>query len=245
MKADPEAQRRLLELQALDTALTQLAHKRRTLPEHAELEQLGKEVAALADEQSTAQAGVDDLDRDIDRIERDVEQVRTRANRDRARLDAGTGPARELEALQHELNTLTRRQRELEDVELDLMEKKEAAEAILDEVRARLATGRQRQTEVEQRRNAAIADLEKDVEFRRAGRQPLIADLPADLVKLYEQIREQSGIGAALLRAGRCEGCRLELAGSEKARFRSAAPDEVLRCEECRRILVRTAESGL
>jgi len=26
---------------------------------------------------------------------------------------------------------------------------------------------------------------------------------------------------------------------------RSAAPDEVVRCDECRRILVRTAESGL
>jgi hypothetical protein len=52
-------------------------------------------------------------------------------------------------------------------------------------------------------------------------------------------------VGAALLRGGRCGGCRLELSGSERARVKAAPPDEVMRCEECRRIMVRTAESGL
>jgi predicted nucleic acid-binding Zn-ribbon protein len=245
VKADPEAQRRLLDLQALDTGLAQLAHKRRSLPEHAELDRLNKEVSSLADERARAQVAVDDLDRDIERIDRDVEQVRARAARDQARLDKGTGPAKELEALQHELATLARRQRELEDVELDLMEKREAAEAVLTAAETRLASARERQGEVEQRRAEALAGIAKDEEFRRSGRVPLVADLPPDLIKLYEQIREQTGIGAALLRAGRCEGCHLELAGSEKARVRAAAPDEVLRCDDCRRILVRTAESGL
>jgi uncharacterized protein len=245
VKADPEAQRRLLELQALDTTLAQLAHRRRSLPEHAELDRLSREVAALTDERARAQVAVDDLDRDIDRMERDVDQVRVRAARDQARLDVGTGPARELEALQHELGTLARRQRELEDVELELMEKREEAAALLIDVEGHLATAREQQGEVEQRRAETLAAITKDEEFRRAGRAPLADDLPADLVKLYEQVREQTGVGAALLRGGRCEGCRLELSGSEKARVRAAPPDEVIRCDECRRILVRTAESGL
>jgi predicted nucleic acid-binding Zn-ribbon protein len=245
MNADPESQRRLLDLQALDTALAQLAHKRRTLPEHAELERLGTSVAALTDERAKAQVGVDDLDRDIERLERDVEQVRARADRDKARLDAGTGPAKQLEALQHEVETLARRQRDLEDAELELMEKREEAEAVLTDVSARLDKTRGQQSEVQQRRDELLTGIAKDEEFRRAGREPLAADLPADLVKLYEQIRENTGMGAALLRAGRCEGCRLELSGSEKARVRAAAPDEVIRCDECRRILVRTNESGL
>lgn len=245
MKADPEAQRRLLDLQALDTQLTQLAHKRRTLPEHAELDRLGKEVSALSDERVRAQVTVDDLDRDIERIERDVEQVRARAARDQSRLDAGTGPPRELEALQHELGTLARRQRELEDVELEFMEKREEAADTVAGVEKRLAAARTALDGVERRRADLLAEIAKEEEFRQAGRGPLAADLPPDLVKLYEQIRAQTGIGAALLRAGRCEGCHLDLAGGEKARLRAAAPDEVVRCEECRRILVRTNESGL
>lgn len=245
MKADPDAQRRLLELQAIDTALAQLAHRERNLPEHAELERLRRELAALEDERVRAQVAVDDIDRDIARLEKDIEQVRARADRDRARLDVGTGPAKELEALQHELATLTRRQGELEDAELELMEQREQAQARLDEIEGRLASGREEQAAVEERRQVALADLAKQQEEKRAARGPLTAELPADLLGLYEKIRESTGMGAALLRAGRCEGCRLELSGSEKARVRSAPPDEVVRCDECGRILVRTAESGL
>ncbi|TMM35862.1 MAG: hypothetical protein E6F99_17950 [Actinobacteria bacterium] len=246
MKADPDAQRRLLELQAIDTALAQLAHRRRTLPEHAELGRLAREIAVLDDARIKAQVTVDDLDRDIARLEKDTEQVRARAARDQARLDAGTGPAKELEALQHELGSLARRQSELEDAELELMEQRETAEATLTGAQSRLAAVRARQDAAQTARDEALRQIAQDEEFRSAGRRPLVADLPAELVALYERIREASGgVGAALLRAGRCEGCRLELSGVDRAALRAAPPDEVVRCEECRRILVRTAESGL
>jgi uncharacterized protein len=245
VKADPESQRRLLDLQAIDTSLAQLAHRRKTLPELAELERLARELSTLEDDRVRAQVGVDDLDRDIARMEKDVEQVRVRADKDRSRLDAGTGPAKELEALQHELATLSRRQGELEDAELELMEQREQAQGGLDEIEQRLTATRTVRTEAEQRRDAALSELDRDRDFKAAGRAPLVGDLPADLVQLYERVRESTGLGAAMLRHGRCEGCRLELSGSERARVKAAAPDEVIRCEECQRILVRTAESGL
>jgi predicted nucleic acid-binding Zn-ribbon protein len=246
VKADPEAQRRLLDLQAIDIALTQLAHRRKSLPEHAELNRLARELSTMEDQRVRAQVAVDDLDRDIDRLDRDAEQVRARKEKDQSRLDAGTGPSRELEALQHEIATLNRRQSELEDAELELMEQRETAQATLDEVVGRLETTRATRAASEQRRDEALAAIAKDEEFRQAGRRPLAADLPVDLIALYDKIRDNGGgIGAAMLRHGQCEGCRIELSGGERARVRSAAPDEVVRCEECRRILVRTAESGL
>ncbi len=246
MKADPDAQRRLLDLQAIDTTLAQLNHRRRNLPEHAELSRLAREAAAADDERVRAQVGVDDLDRDIARLERDVDQVRTRAAKDQSRLDAGTGPVRELEALQHEIASLARRKSELEDAELELMEQRETAQAALEEVRARLAERREQIAGAESRRDEALAAIAKEEEARQAERAPLVSGLPADLVALYDRIRESSGgVGAAMLRAGRCEGCRLELSGSDLVAVRTAEPDEVFRCEECRRILVRTAESGL
>jgi predicted nucleic acid-binding Zn-ribbon protein len=246
VKADPEAQRRLLDLQAIDTALAQLAHRRRTLPVLAEVETLARELARLEDERVRAQVEVDDIDRGIGRLERDVDQVRQRKDKDQARLDAGTGPARELEALQHELVSLQRRQTELEDSELELMEQREQAQGVLDGVQARLATAREQRAAAEARRDEVLGEITRDEEFRTTARRPLVDDLPAELVALYDRIREASGgVGAALLRGGRCGGCRLELSGSERARVKAAPPDEVLRCEECRRIMVRTAESGL
>ncbi len=245
MKAGPDAQRRLLDLQAIDTSLAQITHRRKTLPEIADLERLARELSALEDERVRAQVAVDDIDRDIARFEKDIEQVRSRADRDRSRLDAGTGPARELEALQHELATLTRRQSELEDAELELMEQREGLQATLDETIRQLTASRQTRAETESRHAAAMSDLNKEYEWKASSRTPLVADLPADLVALYERIRESTGMGAALLRGGRCGGCRLELSGSERSRVRSAPADEVVRCEECQRILVRTEESGL
>ncbi|MGW3787775.1 zinc ribbon domain-containing protein [Micromonospora chokoriensis] len=245
MKADPKVQRRLLDLQAIDTNLAQLAHRRRTLPERAELEALARELSALEDERVRAQVAVDDLDRDIARMEKDVEQVRARKEKDENRLAAGTGPARELEALQHELVSLNRRQGDLEDAELELMEQRETAQGVLDGVEQRLADARDKRAATEQRRDEAMAEIAKEEEFKRGARQPLAGDLPADLVKLYDKIREDTGLGAALLTAGRCGGCRLELSGADLARIRGAAPDDVVRCEDCRRIMVRTNESGL
>lgn len=246
MKADPEAQRRLLDLQAVDTALAQLAHRRRTLPEYAELEAIGRELTVLDDERVRAQTAVDDLDRDIARLERDIDQVRARKDRDQARLTMGTGPARELTALEHEMVSLNRRQTELEDAELELMEQRETAQATLDDVAGRLAAAGERRTAAEERRDGTLAEIDKEERFKSESRQPLAADLPGDLVALYDKIRESSGgLGAALLKAGRCGGCRIELYGADLARVKAAAPDDVVRCEECRRIMVRTAESGL
>jgi uncharacterized protein len=244
VKASPDAQRRLLDLQAVDTALAQLAHRRKSLPELAEIEAVGRELAGLDDERVRAQVTVDDLDRDITRFEKDIEQVRTRKERDQKRLDAG-GALREIEGLQHELATLNRRQGELEDAELELMEQRETAEAALSEVQGRIDAANERRVAAERRRDEALADIAKEQEFKNSSRGPLAADLPADLVGLYDKIRLESGLGAALFQSGRCGGCRIELYGADLARVKAAEPDDVVRCEECRRIMVRTKESGL
>src|SRR4051812_21396364 len=183
VKASPEVQRRLLDLQAVDTALAQLAHRRKSLPELAEIDTVSRELSALEDERVRAQVAVDDLDRDISRFEKDIEQVRIRKDRDQKRLDAG-GALREIEGLQHELTTLNRRQSELEDAELELMEQRENAEATLNEVRVRLASAQERRAAAERRRDEALSDITKEAEFKAQSRIPLAADLPDDLVTL-------------------------------------------------------------
>jgi predicted nucleic acid-binding Zn-ribbon protein len=244
VKAAPEAQRRLLDLQAVDTTLAQLAHRRKSLPELAEIDAVAREISALEDERVRAQVVVDDLERDIARLEKDIDQVRQRKDKDQKRLEAG-GSLREVEGLQHELQTLNRRQSELEDAELELMEQTETASATLAEVQGRLTAAIERRSDAERRRDEALGEIAKELEFKTQARVPLAADLPADLVTLYEKIRSETGMGAALFYAGRCGACRIELYGADLNRVKSAAKDDVVRCEECRRIMVRTAESGL
>jgi predicted nucleic acid-binding Zn-ribbon protein len=246
MKADPKAQQRLLDVQAIDTSLQQLAHRKKNLPEYAEVAGLTKVISALEDERARAEVDVDDLDRDIAKLEKEIDSVRQRSARDQQRLNDGRLPPRELTALESEMVSLKRRQNELEDAELELMEKRETAQARLDGVDGKIANARERREAAETKRDQTIADIVKEEEFKASSRKPLVADLPADLIALYDKIRlDSGGLGAALVRHGQCGGCRLELYGADRSRVKAAPADEVVRCEECRRIMVRTAESGL
>lgn len=246
MNADPFAQLRLLDLQTIDTTLAQLAHRRRTLPELAALAANAAELGAARDSIIAASVAVEDIDRDQARLEADVDVVRNRAARDGARMQAGGLPPRELESLQHEIATLARRQSTLEDELLEVMEQREAAAAALESATDAAAELERSAASLTEARDAALAQIEAGAAARAAERSGVAGQLPADLLALYEKVRDASGgQGAAALKQRRCEGCRLELAGSELSAVRMAAPDAVIRCDNCRRILVRTDESGL
>ncbi|HZY74751.1 MAG TPA: C4-type zinc ribbon domain-containing protein [Jatrophihabitantaceae bacterium] len=246
MNADPAAQLRLLDLQAADTALAQLAHRRATLPELAALAEREKRGTELHNEAIDAETLLADIVDEQRKLENEVDAVRTRASRDEQRLQSGGLPAKELESLQHEVTSLARRQSALEDDLLEVMERHEEADARLAEVSAARAALDAERAELEAARDAAFAEIDAAVTARGAERSAIAGDLPADLLALYEKAREHGGgVGAAMLRQRRCEGCRIELSGAELSAVRAAEPDAVVRCEECRRILVRTAESGL
>ena len=247
MRADAAAQLRLLDLQDLDTVLGQLAHRRRGVPQIAELAALDARAGELRDHEVAVRTAVSDLEREMTRAEADVAQVRTRIARDQAMLDAGSvASARQLEDLQHEIGNLARRVSDLEDAELEVMEKLEDAQARAASATAALNELAEARLAAERARDATFADLDLEVERVGGERARVVPEIPADLLALYDRIRAGSGgIGAAPLHRGRCQGCQITLTPADLGRIRAEPADEVVRCEECRRILVRTAESGL
>lgn len=247
VKASPDAQLRLLELADLDAELGRLDHRRRTLPETAELERLTARNAQIKDAITRADTDLADLDREQARAERDVDQVRVRIDKDQERLDGGkVSSARELESLQSEVVSLRRRQGDLEEIVLELMERREAAQAARDAAGAEQQTAAAEIAAVTASRDAALAEIDEQATKASQARASIAAGVPAELVALYDKLRDtHGGVGAAMLRRGRCEGCHVSLSTVDLNAIRSAPPDEVVRCEECRRILVRTAESGL
>jgi predicted nucleic acid-binding Zn-ribbon protein len=245
--AEPAAQLRLLDLQALDARLDQIAHRRRSLPQLATIADLEGRLAALRDRIVASETEVDDLERAQDKAEADVDQVRARTARDQELLASGrVGSAKDLENLQHEVASLARRQSDLEDAELEVMEKLEDARRALGALTAE-REGLLGSLEVARaERDAAWSEADRDGEWVGGERAKTAPEIPADLLALYEKLRaDHDGVGAAALRQRRCEGCRMELTPTDLGRIRDASPDEVLRCEECRRILVRVPESGL
>jgi predicted nucleic acid-binding Zn-ribbon protein len=240
VKASPQAQLKLLELAGLDSELSRLDHRRRTLPENAEFAAAQQRDTELRDELAALEARDSDLTREQAKAERDVDQVRSRIERDRARLDAGqVSSPRELENLQSEIVSLERRQADLEEIVLEVMERAEDVARRRASLSAEQAELDGRRDEIAARRAAALAEIDEQAGKARDSRAAIAAGLPADLLDLYDRLRAQHGVGAAALRNGRCEGCHLSLNTVDLGRIRAAAPDEVVRCEECRRILVR------
>ncbi|MGD9988282.1 zinc ribbon domain-containing protein [Pseudonocardia sp.] len=246
MKADPADQRRLLDLAEIDAELARLAHRRRTLPEDGEHATAEKAVQAAKDKLIGIETTAGDLDRDIRRIERDVEGVRARTVRDHEMLAAAGVGAKQAADLQHELETLGRRQGVLEDEQLEIMEQREAVGIDLDHARGELATAEETLTDVAARRESALADITASEAGRRRARAAAVAAIgAADLLAAYETRLSQGRVGAGPLRERRCGACRLELDRTFIGQLRAAAADDVVHCEECGAILVRTSESGL
>lgn len=247
MKADLTAQSALLDLQAQDSTLAQLQHRKKSLPEHARIQELEARAKELDGARIEADTEVADLTRDQKKADAEVEQVKTRRVRDEERLNSGAiGNPKDLESLQHELVALERRISSLEDDELEVMESLEEAQSRLSSVQAELTSVKEELDQAVASRDAAVVVLDEQAADAQADRDRVAASVPDDLIALYDKVRAQyGGLGAAALRARRCEGCRLELNGADLRDLAAAPEDEVLRCPECSRILVRTPESGL
>ncbi len=247
LNVDPQQQITLLEVQQHDLEVDRVRHRRATLPESARVVELEAAQRDLADSITSVSVEVADLELEQRKADNDVDLVRQRAAKDRQLLDSGSiNDAKQLTSLQHELESLARRQSELEDVELEVMERLEEAQgrqSTLLAERDQIVTDLAAAVDARDAALAALAEEEAAAQAARAAAAQLVA---ADLMTLYDKLRaDNAGIGAAALHRGRCEGCRIELTPVDIERIRGAAPDEVLRCEECRRILVRTPESGL
>ncbi len=245
--ADPFAQMRLLDLQAADTHLAQIAHRRASLSEVVRLRECESALQRVRTLVIAGETEVSDREREVRKMELDVEQVRLRAAKDQELLDGGSiANPKQLEDLTHEVASLRRRQESLEDEELALMEQLEDARTSLAELQAQRATLDVELIDAREALARVEHELDDEESHARRHRDTVAAEIPADLLRAYERIREETGgVGAALLQHGRCGGCRLQINPNEMARIKAAPSNEVLRCEECRCIMVRTGESGL
>ena len=240
MKASASDQRSILDIQKFDLSTATLKNKAATLPEHAEITTTSIKQNNVRDLRIAAETELSDVKRELARAEGDVEQVVTRINRDETRLSSGTGTAKELEQTQHELGTLGARRAELEEVELEIMMR-------VDGIKERIATLSAEEQELALviadlniRKENALASINTELETIAADRVATTQSVQADFLALYEKIREgNSGIGAAVLAGNQCKGCNLTLNTIELQRISALAEDEVVRCEECRCILVR------
>jgi uncharacterized protein len=244
MKADVVQQRSLLELTELDAELGRLEHRAKNLAEQQAFDTVVAEHGEANDRLATVSIALEDIDAEVAKFEGEIDSVRQREDRDRSMLDSGSVNAKQLTELQHELETLQRRQASLEDSLLEIMERREELEgdqtaelASIDELQSKMSAA-------QSSRDAALTEIDQSRHQLSSHRDQLTATLVADLVAAYERQRSRGGPGAGLLQGRRCGACRIEIDRGEMSRISAAADDEVLRCPDCGAILLRFKESS-
>jgi uncharacterized protein len=239
MKAEVVQQRSLLELAELDAELGRIEHRAKNLAEHRQLEEIQAKHRDANDRLAALQIALDDLDAQVAKFESEIDAVRQREDRDRSLLDAGSIDAKQLTDLQHELETLQRRQSSLEDSLLEVMERREELQGNQTDELAKIDELQNKRTDAQKACDDARSEIDQLRHQCVSRRGELVSELDADLVALYERQRSRGGAGAGLLQGRRCGACRIEIDQGERARIAAAAEDDVLRCPECGAILLR------
>ncbi|MEY4314095.1 MAG: hypothetical protein RIS93_675 [Actinomycetota bacterium] len=239
MQASPEQQSLILELQLIDNEIMQANTKLKSLPEVEQLLHIEKRIISATDEVTKITAEADQISLELRRGEVDVETVTDRIKKDEARLASGNATPKELEQTQHEIQTLKKRQLALEEIELEIMIRSEAVSERSKVLTTDLASLETLKSEINQRLTLATAEINSLIAAKQKDRNAVVVKIEKPLLDLYEKIRLSSGVAAAALIGNKCNGCNLAINVVEMERIKSLAKDEVLRCEECRRILVR------
>jgi uncharacterized protein len=240
VKATVAHQNLLIELQKIDTTIISCGVRLENLPEIEQIKAIHKRLEDAAIELKVVETELEDVSIDLRRSEVDVEAVVDRMKKDEARLNSGAASPKELEQTQHELATLAKRKAELEDGELEIMMRFDSVKKRLDELASDEVGLKQLELELNVRLENSKSEINSELESAKAARAALIPQIETSLYDLYEKVRSSAnGIGAALLIGNKCDGCHLEINAIERERIKGLDAEEVLRCEECRRILVR------
>lgn len=240
MLAEPAQQLRLLDLVEIDTQISQRHHRSSSLPQHDQLAELRTSHREVAEQEVGAATALSDAQDALTRVESDLEPARQRLDRNQRRVDAGeVNDPKALRSMLQEIEHLKGRISDLEDADLEAMQAVEDAGALRDRLTASRAGIEAQARELMRTRDEALAVLDAELSDLAAERAIVAGGLDAALLTLYDKLRERTGVGAGKLEARRCTACGLGINQVALDRFLAAPPDEVLRCEECDRILVR------
>jgi len=240
VKATPEDQNLLIELQLVDSQITQAKVKLAGLPEIEQIAAIHTRLENTAVELSVVETELADVAIELRRSELDVEQVEDRMKKDDVRLNSGSASPKELEQLQHELVTLGKRKADLEDGELEILIKYDGVKFRVDELLSDQVGLKKLELELNVRLENSKTEINTSLGKLTAARSALTPQIDLALIAIYDKIRLSAhGVGAALLIGNKCDGCHLSINAIELERIKGLEGDEVIRCEECRRILVR------
>jgi len=225
----------LLDFQAVDLEIDRLLNERQSLPALEAYRVAHARSLAIGNQKSSAEAQLRETTLELDKTSGELELAELKLATEQNRLYAGGLSARDAGYMRQEVQMLERKNAEMEDRVLELLELRDEQDGTVAEFDSDLAAADEEKADhesiIQQAWNGIDARLAKK-EARKADIAPLIAP---DLMELYEELREvKEGVAIGRLADGICGGCHLAITPAEELDVRRSAPP---RCIHCRRIL--------
>ena len=239
MRAANESQKLLIELSSIDQKITRLSNQKQNHPQLRKIAELTARLPSIEASIVENDSRINETKKERARAEVDVENIAKRVEKDNERLNSGETSAKDLTQIQHEIGTLKSKQKDLEEVEISILEiledldhKKSGLQEILIQVN----------DEINQLNILIKGDFSKansDIAVFTTNRNKVVAKIDKSLVELYDKIRLEHGMGAGMFSHGMCSSCQIQISPAEIVKINALDPEEVIRCENCRCILVR------
>ena len=239
MRAANESQKLLIELSSIDQKITRLSNQKQNHPQLRKIAELTARLPSIEASIVENDSRINETKKELARAEVDVENIAKRVEKDNERLNSGETSAKDLTQIQHEIGTLKSKQKDLEEVEISILEiledlehKKSGLQEILTQVKDEIS-----------QLNTLIKDdfsrANSEIVVFTTNRNEVVSKIDKSLVELYEKIRLEHGIGAGMFSHGTCSSCQIQISPAEISKINALDPEEVIRCENCRCILVR------
>lgn len=238
--ASPEEQRRLYDLQQVDSTIRLLLVKRANLPEQQALDENAETLRLVTKEFADARERLDQLQRQQTRLEQEIATIDSRRKSEEGRMYSGLiHSEKELEALRNELHSLKGKKRDHEDELLEVMEELEGLESLTATLQERHKELTAQVEELTAARDHSAQDIDAEVGQRQTEREAVAAAIESELRAHYDDLRERKqGVAVAELQGKSCSGCRLELTAIELEELRDEVTKGLAKCPQCGRILV-------
>lgn len=239
MKVLPEIQKKLIDLASLDFQIISINSKIQNHPLRARITELQGRIPGIEATKVENQSKIEETKKQINRIEIDADNVKKRLESDKNRLNSSQTNPKQLPQIQHEIETMTGKLNEIENLELDFLS--ELEELSLNQENL-VKIVKEIVTELNQQKDNLDRDLDqlnKELSVFKDSRNNLVINFEPELIKLYEKIRLDHGVGAGILDNNKCGACQITISPAEFEEIKKTDPSELVRCENCRCILVR------
>lgn len=222
-----------------DRWIDRVSSQRSHLPEMSELADLEVALRGLAKALQEAQAVSTPVRSAYDDTKAEAQRLRSRASDLEKTLASSTANARELGALQKELDHVRELLERSEDRELEYLYALEPLDETVQSIKQRAQPGMVRRSELQTTIVQLRASLDEELVSLREQRSSRAAAVTADLLARYAAaFARVGGSGAVQVDAGRCDGCRIALSPLDHDRWKHQSPDTFMNCPECGRLLL-------